>query len=89
MQISADVDCPIDPGRNGATDKVAGIQLGHFGAFFKESWRANDWMWGRLDGAGQLVAAFLDPPLLRRRFTDAEHALEKLGEVAVQGVMLC
>jgi hypothetical protein len=30
--------------------KLAGMQLGHFAAFVKRSWRANDWMWGRLDG---------------------------------------
>lgn len=30
--------------------KLAGMQLGHFAAFLKHSWRANDWMWGRLDG---------------------------------------
>jgi predicted acylesterase/phospholipase RssA len=30
--------------------KLAGMELGHFAAFLKQSWRANDWMWGRLDG---------------------------------------
>jgi len=30
-------------------DKLAGMQLGHFAAFLLRSWRANDWMWGRLD----------------------------------------
>jgi hypothetical protein len=33
----------------------------HFGAFYKASWRANDWMWGRLDGCGWLVHVLLDP----------------------------
>ena len=27
----------------------------------KSSWRANDWMWGRVDGAGWLVHVLLDP----------------------------
>lgn len=36
-------------------DKVAGDQFFHFGAFFKRSWRANDILWGRLDGTCQLV----------------------------------
>ena len=36
-------------------DKLAGVELAHFGAFLKRSWRANDWMWGRLDGAERLV----------------------------------
>src|SRR6185312_15731474 len=29
--------------------------------FYKASWRANDWMWGRLDGCGWLVHLLLDP----------------------------
>jgi hypothetical protein len=37
------------------------MQLHHFGAFYKRSWRANDWMWGRIDGAGWLVHVLLDP----------------------------
>lgn len=36
-------------------DKLCGDSLGHFGAFFKRSWRSNDILWGRLDGACQLV----------------------------------
>ena len=36
-------------------DKLAGVELAHFGAFLKRSWRANDWMWGRLDAAERLV----------------------------------
>ncbi|MGH3420474.1 MAG: DUF3376 domain-containing protein, partial [Streptosporangiaceae bacterium] len=47
------------------TQKLTGLQLHHFGAFYKYSWRANDWMWGRLDGAGWLVHALLDPRRLR------------------------
>lgn len=36
-------------------DKLAGMQLGHFAAFLKRSWRASDWMWGRLDGVRVLA----------------------------------
>jgi predicted acylesterase/phospholipase RssA len=47
----------LDPrGRNRADEKLAGDELGHFGAFLKRSWRANDWMWGRLDAASFLFA---------------------------------
>ncbi len=35
--------------------KLAGLKLGHFAGFLKRSWRANDWLWGRLDGAVHLV----------------------------------
>jgi patatin-related protein len=30
--------------------KLAGVSIGHFGGFFKRSWRENDYLWGRLDG---------------------------------------
>ena len=39
--------------------KVAGKSLAHFGGFFKKSWRANDILWGRLDGICQLVECTL------------------------------
>src|SRR5262249_55178927 len=45
--------------------KLAGIQLAHFGAFYKSSWRANDWMWGRVDAVHRLVRILLDPERLR------------------------
>ncbi|GIH20264.1 patatin-like protein [Rugosimonospora africana] len=61
VQVSADTRTLLDPGRSTAEDKLTGMQLHHFGAFYKGSWRANDWMWGRLDGAGWLVHLLLDP----------------------------
>ena len=71
IQVSADTATDLDP-RNQATQKLTGLQLHHFGAFYKYSWRANDWMWGRLDGAGWIVHALLDPRRLRtlRRLDD-------------------
>jgi patatin-related protein len=50
-----------------AARKLAGLQVGHFGAFYKSSWRANDWMWGRLDGADRLVRTLLDPRRVQTR----------------------
>ena len=47
------------------SSKLAGMQLAHFGAFYKPSWRANDWLWGRLDAAGWLAQLLLDPERLR------------------------
>ena len=49
----------------GPAGKLAGLQLAHFGAFYKESWRANDWLWGRLDAVQRLVRLLLDPERLR------------------------
>jgi patatin-related protein len=61
IEISADTRSSLDPRRSTALSKLTGMQLYHFGAFYKSSWRANDWMWGRLDGAGWLVHVLLDP----------------------------
>jgi predicted acylesterase/phospholipase RssA len=60
IQMSADTRTILDK-RTLASQKLTGLQLHHFGAFYKCSWRANDWMWGRLDGAGWLVHMLLDP----------------------------
>ena len=39
--------------------KLAGTALFNFGAFLDRSWRQNDIMWGRLDGAERLITALL------------------------------
>ena len=39
--------------------KLAGTTLFHFGAFLDRSWRQNDIMWGRLDGAERIITALL------------------------------
>jgi patatin-related protein len=61
VQVSADTRNLLAPERNSAKSKLTGLQLYQLGAFYKSSWRANDWMWGRLDGAGWLVHLLLDP----------------------------
>ncbi|MBX9609458.1 MAG: patatin-like protein [Gammaproteobacteria bacterium] len=40
--------------------KVSGDAVFHFGGFFKRSWRANDILWGRMDGACQLIETLMD-----------------------------
>lgn len=83
--FTADEGVTIDPaGRDDPDEKLAGIQLGHFAAFLKRSWRANDWMWGRLDAAERLV-----------RLLDAatDHQLTRTGRFdhhvrAVQAAIL-
>ncbi|AFZ13937.1 patatin-related protein [Crinalium epipsammum PCC 9333] len=39
--------------------KLAGDTLRAFGGFFKKSWRANDILWGRLDGLNRIVDALV------------------------------
>ncbi len=49
-----------DPGRPSPETKLTGIRLAHFSAFHRRSWRANDFLWGRLDGAARVVAMLVD-----------------------------
>ncbi|MHA7650347.1 patatin-like protein [Mycobacterium sp. ML4] len=65
VQVSGDTRTLLAPDWQIAQEKLTGMQFHHFGAFYKRSWRANDWMWGRLDGAGWLVHALLDPRRVR------------------------
>jgi patatin-related protein len=71
VQLSANVANAFD-GRDRADKKLAGLQLHHFGAFYKQSWRANDWLWGRLDGATRLVQIVLSPARLHDRIKEGE-----------------
>lgn len=43
-----------------AEHKLAGEGLGHLAGFLRNSWRANDIFWGRLDGAAALIETLLD-----------------------------
>jgi patatin-related protein len=60
MRLNAEARCELDFTRRRPEDKLSGLGLGHFAAFYKGSWRANDWMWGRMDGASRLVDILLD-----------------------------
>lgn len=42
--------------------KLHGVSLAHFGAFFSRSGRENDYLWGRLDAAERLITLLLDDP---------------------------
>ncbi len=41
-------------------EKLEGMKLGHFGAFFSRAGRERDYLWGRLDGAERLIKLLLD-----------------------------
>jgi patatin-related protein len=47
-------------------DKAGGYSLSRFSGFLKRSWRANDWIWGRMDAATMLCRVLLDPARIRR-----------------------
>lgn len=56
------------PDADGPRWKLAGNDLFNFAAFYKASWRANDWMWGRLDAAVSLIDLLVMPDRLRELF---------------------
>jgi patatin-related protein len=91
IQVSSDTRSLLAPSFSTAESKLTGMQLHHFGAFYKRSWRANDWMWGRLDGAGWLVHMLLDPRRLlrvvhaRERTTPGDNAAWLLGQLRSLG----
>jgi hypothetical protein len=84
LQMSADTRThpSVDPrARALAADKLTGLQLHHFGAFYRSSWRANDWMWGRLDGAGWVVYLLLQPERVRTLGADPDAVIGVLAEL--------
>ena len=59
--------------------KLAGGDLANFSAFISEKWRANDWMWGRMDA----VKSMVDIVTSRDRLPTPEVAFEAIrGAVA-------
>lgn len=78
--LSADAENEFGvPGH--ATKKLTGLQVNHFGAFYKSSWRANDWMWGRMDAADTLVATLLDPRRLQLRRALGDSPAQLTAEI--------
>jgi len=62
-----------------AGSKVKGQALGAFAGFLDQTWRENDILWGRLDGAERLISIVLsghdDQTIaLRRQLIDEAHA---------------
>jgi hypothetical protein len=90
MQVSAAAPDPFGTGEEvDISKKLAGVQLGHFGAFYKQAWRANDWMRGRLDGATRIVQLLVNPRALKRSFHSSAEAIvvvRQLADAAEGGV---
>ncbi|MGZ6964158.1 MAG: DUF3376 domain-containing protein [Acidimicrobiia bacterium] len=82
IQLTAAAPNELDSERADAGSKLAGLQLAHFGAFYKRSWRQNDWMWGRTDGAYQLVLSLLDADRLRQLRISRLEAVELIERIA-------
>ncbi len=56
--------------------KLAGGDLANFSAFISEKWRANDWMWGRMDA----VKSMVDIVTSRDRLPAPEVAFEAIRD---------
>lgn len=65
-QLSLVIDHPWAIKSTTPDDKVAGSELNRFGGFLKQSWRINDWIWGRLDAAQMICRLVLEPARLLR-----------------------
>jgi patatin-related protein len=52
--------------------KLSGYKFNAFGGFFKQAWRSNDILWGRLDGLDRIVTALITPQSIKRflQFSD-------------------
>jgi hypothetical protein len=55
-------------GADDPAKKLNGMQLAHFGAFYKRSWRANDWTFGCMDGIDRAIRIALNPEALQKRY---------------------
>jgi patatin-related protein len=71
----------------GDRDRITGMQLHHFGAFYRAPWRNNDWTEGRVDGARQILRFLLAPERLReltKNGMSVDDLLNELRKIAVQ-----
>ena len=82
MRLNAEATCELDTSRRRPEDKLCGLGLAHFASFYKGSWRANDWLWGRMDGASRLVDVLLDPWAIRLEL-ESPDAPERLADAIV------
>lgn len=82
---SADIEQEVELVQVSSTtpELITGIQLHHFGAFYRRSWRTNDWLRGRLAGCQQLVEMLLAPERLRQLGFDAAGTLGMIHDIAV------
>lgn len=67
LRVAGSAKSPIEPFAGWSVEqKLAGNELMNFAAFYKRSWRANDWMWGRMDAAKTIIDLLVRPDRLRR-----------------------
>jgi hypothetical protein len=79
IHMSAGIRNALDHPDRSPETKLAGMKLNHFAGFLKRSWRASDWMWGRLDGVQYLVSSVFDRKLLEKLPSPASTALRQFA----------
>ena len=79
-----DPHCPLPAEQRGihVDLKLAGNELANFAAFLLPEWRANDWLWGRLDAVPTLVDLLVTPATLRAQQLSGDAALDTIRALA-------
>lgn len=60
---------------------LTAVQAYHFGAFYRRSWRVNDWLRGRVDGATRVCQILLSPARLKQLGHTTDTAMAALRAV--------
>ncbi|HYN35267.1 MAG TPA: patatin-like protein [Ilumatobacteraceae bacterium] len=63
--------------------KLAGNELANFSAFLRDEWRANDWMWGRLDAVPTLIDLMVTPAAILRGTGTHQDRLTAIRQMVV------
>ena len=61
--------------------KLTGLRLAHFAAFYRRSWRVNDFMWGRLDAAARIADLLVSAERAQTVATSAHRPPELIAEL--------
>ncbi|NTU53807.1 MAG: patatin-like protein [Chlorobiaceae bacterium] len=70
---------------NAGLHKLAGRNLGNFGAFMEKRWRQNDILWGQLDGAERIISALVSDREEARKLTVEAQAAIACETIAPMG----
>ena len=71
----------------GVDEKLCGNDLANFAAFFSAKWRANDWMWGRLDAVKSIVDLLVRPERLHASALPTAGVVELVRHLAERAGM--
>jgi patatin-related protein len=63
------------------TLKLAGNELANFSAFLLAHWRANDWLWGRLDAVPTMVELLVRPEQLAATLAAGDDPVGRVREL--------